>query len=208
MTSQIPFKPVTPEALATLTPAEQHAFAAAATYVAGDQKPPVGVIVTLVETVQRLITEPALPVAARRHPAGNESACWLCRGLGGVAVHLQWTAERGNGKPLWTAHEYPSDDPHPVEPCPVCAGRVPALPVGAVFDHAALRERIASALDPDSPVGTVIDALMAGVVGPLLEQAGRAGAALERMTAERDALTGEVAVLESRLATREGRHAR
>ena len=87
-------------------------------------------------------------------------------------------------------------------------GAVPALPVGAVFDPAALRERIASALDPDSPAGTVIDALMAGVIGPLRERAERAGAALERITAERDALTGEVAVLESRLATREGRHAR
>jgi hypothetical protein len=60
MTSQVPFGPVTPEALAKLTPAEQHAFAAAATYVAGDQKPPLGVIVTLTETVQRLITEPAV----------------------------------------------------------------------------------------------------------------------------------------------------
>jgi hypothetical protein len=50
------------------------------------------------------------------------NACWLCRGLGGIAIHLKWSAERGEGKlPLWTAHEFPSGDPHPVEPCPACA---------------------------------------------------------------------------------------
>ena len=53
-------------------------------------------------------------------PAG---ACWLCQDLGGIAIHIKWTQARGGTKPLWTPHEYPSDDAHPVEPCPACAGR-------------------------------------------------------------------------------------
>ena len=78
MTSQVPFGPVTPEALAKLTPAEQHAFAAAATYVAGDQKPPLGVIVTLTETIRRLITEPP---AAALEPAGEPLTPAQCERL-------------------------------------------------------------------------------------------------------------------------------
>lgn len=46
-------------------------------------------------------------------------SCWLCLGLGGIAPHLKWSQQRG--KPLWTAHEHPSDDPHPTYPCPVCS---------------------------------------------------------------------------------------
>lgn len=42
--------------------------------------------------------------------------CWLCEDKGGIAVHQMWSARRG--ETLWTAHEYPSDDSHPVEPCP------------------------------------------------------------------------------------------
>ena len=55
------------------------------------------------------------------HPAPSQDpgACWLCGDLGGIAIHIAWSERRG--KPLWTAHEYPSGDPHPVEPCPVCA---------------------------------------------------------------------------------------
>lgn len=54
-------------------------------------------------------------------PEAVEAApCWLCLGLGGIAVHNLWTERRGNGKPLWTAHGYPSADPHPVIPCPAC----------------------------------------------------------------------------------------
>jgi NTP pyrophosphatase (non-canonical NTP hydrolase) len=44
--------------------------------------------------------------------------CWLCQGLGGIAVHILWTERRG--KILWTAHEYPSDDDHETRPCPAC----------------------------------------------------------------------------------------
>lgn len=69
MTSQIPFTgPVTPEALARLTPGEQHAFRTAAMCVADDQKPPMGVIADLVLTIQRLITEVPQAVAAEREP--------------------------------------------------------------------------------------------------------------------------------------------
>lgn len=46
-------------------------------------------------------------------------ACWLCDGLGGVALHEKWSAERG--KPLWTAHEHPSADAHLTKPCPACS---------------------------------------------------------------------------------------
>jgi hypothetical protein len=45
--------------------------------------------------------------------------CWLCQGLGGIAIHNKWTEVRG--RPLWTAHEIPTADDHPVWPCPVCA---------------------------------------------------------------------------------------
>ena len=85
-----------------------------------------------VSAVQR--TGASLPA----HPSGNPDGCWLCRGLGGIAIHVQWTEQRGNGKPLWTAHEYPSDDPHPVEPCPVC---VDATEVRAVTDFAGAQDR-------------------------------------------------------------------
>ena len=44
--------------------------------------------------------------------------CWLCEGLGGVAIHYKWTEKRG--KTLWTAHK-PSSRTHPVYTCPVCS---------------------------------------------------------------------------------------
>ena len=72
--------------------------------------------------------------SATEHPEG---ACWLCRGLGGIAIHLKWSAERGEGKlPLWTAHEYPSDDPHPVEPCPACTLALSVAAIEAVLKEA------------------------------------------------------------------------
>ncbi len=58
MTIQIPFTPLTPEALARLTGEEQIAFGVAADYISADQKPPMDVIVTLLLAVQRLITSP------------------------------------------------------------------------------------------------------------------------------------------------------
>jgi hypothetical protein len=64
MSARIPFTPVTPEALARLEPAERQAFRAAAVCVAGDQKPPLGVIADLVLTIQRLVAEPAQDVEA------------------------------------------------------------------------------------------------------------------------------------------------
>jgi hypothetical protein len=66
MTSQIPFAPLTPEALSRLTPEEREAFLLAAQFLAGDQKPPAGTIVTLVQAVQRLIGEPD-PELMRQH---------------------------------------------------------------------------------------------------------------------------------------------
>lgn len=59
MTSQIPFTPLTPEALARLTLDEQMAFLAATGAVAQDQKPSLEVTATVVLTVQRLIGEAA-----------------------------------------------------------------------------------------------------------------------------------------------------
>lgn len=47
-----------------------------------------------------------------------DGQCWLCEGLGGVAVHLMWTERRG--MTLLTPHEYPSDDDHKTWPCPAC----------------------------------------------------------------------------------------
>ena len=64
MTSQIPFTPVTAEALARLTTGERAAFSAAADCLARDQKPPMGTIVTLVETICRLIGEPGRELEA------------------------------------------------------------------------------------------------------------------------------------------------
>ena len=59
MNAQIPFAALTGEALGRLSPDERLAFEAAAVAVAGDQKPSLEVIATLVLTVQRLISEPA-----------------------------------------------------------------------------------------------------------------------------------------------------
>lgn len=59
MTSQIPFAPLTPEALEKLTPVERQAFVVAAELVACHQKPSMETVVTLVETIQRLITGPS-----------------------------------------------------------------------------------------------------------------------------------------------------
>ena len=78
MNAQIPFAPLTPESLARLTPAEQHAFAVASEYLAGSQKPPLGVIVTLAETIRRLITEPP---AAALEPAGEPLTPAQCERL-------------------------------------------------------------------------------------------------------------------------------
>ena len=64
MTSQIPFTPVTADALARLTTGERAAFSAAADYLARDQKPPMGTIVTLVDTIRRLIGEPTQELEA------------------------------------------------------------------------------------------------------------------------------------------------
>jgi hypothetical protein len=58
MTSQIPFTPLTPEALARLTPAERETFTMASGMLAAEQKPSMGTIVELYETIHRLITEP------------------------------------------------------------------------------------------------------------------------------------------------------
>ena len=55
--SQIPFTPVTAEALARLTPVERNTFIMAAEQVAAEQKPSMMTIVVLVEIIQRLITE-------------------------------------------------------------------------------------------------------------------------------------------------------
>lgn len=64
--SQIPFTPVTAEALARLTPAERNTFAMAAEQVASSQKPSMMTIDELIETIRRLITEeaPGHPAAA------------------------------------------------------------------------------------------------------------------------------------------------
>jgi hypothetical protein len=65
-TSQVPFTPVTREALATLEPAERIAFTVAAARVARGDNPPLNTTAALLLTIQRLITEtgPPPPVAA------------------------------------------------------------------------------------------------------------------------------------------------
>jgi len=54
--------------------------------------------------------------------------CWLCLGMGGIAIHYLWSERRG--KPLWTAHEYLCADTHPIRPCPVCTSVRRDLPRG------------------------------------------------------------------------------
>jgi hypothetical protein len=53
--------------------------------------------------------------------------CWLCRGLGGIAVHDRWSQQAGT--PLWVAHA-PRSATHPTYPCPACEAT-------AWIDHAA-----------------------------------------------------------------------
>lgn len=76
--------------------------------------------------------------AATAVPQPAREDCNLCLGLGGIAPHLKWSEQRG--KPLWTAHEYPSDDPHPTYPCPQCAVPQPV-------DREALLQVIAEHID-------------------------------------------------------------
>lgn len=63
MSSQIPFKPLTPEALSRLTEDEQVSFTKALLCVAEDRIPPSSVLADLVEMVQRLITKDAARAA-------------------------------------------------------------------------------------------------------------------------------------------------
>lgn len=58
MSPQVPFAPVTPAALARLTPAEQLTLETSAGLVACGQMPSMESVVTLVETIARLIAEP------------------------------------------------------------------------------------------------------------------------------------------------------
>jgi hypothetical protein len=60
-TSQVPFTPVTREALATLEPAERIAFTVASAQVARGDNPPPNTTAALLLTIQRLITEAAGP---------------------------------------------------------------------------------------------------------------------------------------------------
>lgn len=85
MTSQIPFTPVTGEALARLTTGERAAFSVAAGYLARDQKPPMETTVTLVETIQRLISEPpreleAIGTGPLLDPDCRDGKCGSCIG--------------------------------------------------------------------------------------------------------------------------------
>jgi hypothetical protein len=59
MTSQIPFTPITPEALARLTTIERLTFQTSAGLVAAGQKPSLESVVILLEIIQRLLAEPA-----------------------------------------------------------------------------------------------------------------------------------------------------
>lgn len=56
MSSQIPYTPVTAEALERLTEDERASFTRAAQYVAEDSYPPIALVADLVLMVQRLIT--------------------------------------------------------------------------------------------------------------------------------------------------------
>lgn len=73
------------------------------------------------ERVRQKLDELKERIAQRRR------TCWLCAGLGGIAVHEKWSAVRqeiaanqAGYLPLWTAHEYPSEDAQQVWPCPAC----------------------------------------------------------------------------------------
>jgi len=61
VTSQIPFTPLSPEAMARLEPAERLAFTTAASQVARDKNPGINTTAALVLTIHRLISEPAAP---------------------------------------------------------------------------------------------------------------------------------------------------
>jgi hypothetical protein len=67
--------------------------------------------------------------------------CWLCGGLGGVALHLHWSEVRG--KPLWTAHA-PTSTVHEVRPCPVCT---PGGPMVTAHKAAADRPRNTTSME-------------------------------------------------------------
>ena len=85
MTSQIPFAPVTAEALSRLTAGDRAALALAAGYLARDQKPPMETIVTLAETVGRLTGEPsrdleAIGAGPLLDPDCRDGKCGSCIG--------------------------------------------------------------------------------------------------------------------------------
>lgn len=47
-----------------------------------------------------------------------EDSCWLCLGLGGIAIHYKLTEQLG--RQVLVPHR-PVSESHPVAPCPVCA---------------------------------------------------------------------------------------
>jgi hypothetical protein len=76
---------VTPADLAKLTPIERGAFISAAALVADERKPPMLTIVILVETIERLITEPAGELVAEGagpllDPDCRDGKCGSCTG--------------------------------------------------------------------------------------------------------------------------------
>jgi hypothetical protein len=72
--------------------------------------------------VARAVLAAAQPAPVSPAVTGGEVKCWLCLGLGGVALHHLWTARRG--APLFTAHA-PTSESHEVWPCPACAQPAP-----------------------------------------------------------------------------------
>jgi len=91
------------------------------------------------------VDRPATPSSGvTEGKAESGEPCWLCLGLGGVALHEIWTARRG--KPLFTAHE-PESDLHHVYPCPACAAQPPVPADDAATVLARLQEQMTALAD-------------------------------------------------------------
>jgi hypothetical protein len=117
VTTQIPFTPITPAAMARLTTSEQHAFTAAAGHVASDRPPPLEVAVTLMLAIQRLITErdvppPGAPHTLRDVLRGHYLAQVICDHEQGAdqpvcacsLVNLGWYGSAGLAVEAWADH--------------------------------------------------------------------------------------------------------
>jgi len=203
-TSQVPFTPVTAEALATLTPAERLAFTVASAKVARDENPGINTTAALLLTIQRLLadgaeTDSAASVSDDSDP-GPLASPERSGPRTGTVPSLPVVAAFDREAVREIVRSTLGHTVHPDLHCAV-AERVTEV-FWPLLEHA--QDAAAG-----SHEGIRLWMLDCGeLVTKHRDRAEAAESALERITAERDELASEAAVLRSRLSVAEGRHVR